>query len=84
MSENKKVTEFHGCIVCGRVFNVLVVYTPDGRLLDCAVTDPGSHCVTGERQALVACDKHTSEEIESAHKKWQSSKGKDTNDEEDN
>jgi VIT1/CCC1 family predicted Fe2+/Mn2+ transporter len=66
-SENKDVVEMHGCIVCARTFNVLAVYTPDGRLVDCAVTSFGGHCVPGERQPLVACDTHTAEEIETAH-----------------
>jgi hypothetical protein len=35
MSENKKAVENHGCIVCARVFNVLAVYSPNGRLVDC-------------------------------------------------
>jgi hypothetical protein len=32
-SENKNVVEMHGCIVCARIFNILAVYTPDGRLV---------------------------------------------------
>ena len=70
--ENKNVVEMHGCIVCARTFNILAVYTPDGRLVDCAVTSPGGHCLSGERQPLVACDTHTAEEIEAAYKRWQS------------
>jgi hypothetical protein len=72
MSDNKNVVEMHGCIVCARTFNVLAVYAPDGRLVDCAVTSPGGHCVPGERQPPVACDIHTAEEIETAHQRWQS------------
>ncbi len=72
MSENKNVVEMHGCIVCARGFNTLAVYTPDGRLLGCTVTSPGGHCVPDERQPLVACDTHTAEEIETAHKRWKS------------
>ena len=47
MSENKNVVEIHGCIVCAKLFNLLVVYTPDGKLLDCTVTSPGGHIVSG-------------------------------------
>jgi|GEM_PF-5840249 len=32
MSENKNVVKIHGCIVCARLFNILVVYAPDGKL----------------------------------------------------
>ena len=37
-SENKIVDEIHGCIVCAKLFNVLVVYTPQGKLQDYTVT----------------------------------------------
>ena len=83
MSENINAVEMHGCIVCARIFNILAVYTPDGRLVDCAVTSPGGHCVLGERQPLVACDTHTAEEIETAHKRWQSRDGKELDNEQE-
>jgi hypothetical protein len=72
MSENKPIVEVHGCIVCARIFNILAVYTPDGKLVDCTVTSPGGHCVPDERRPLVACDTHTLGEIETAYKKWKS------------
>jgi hypothetical protein len=59
MPETKSVVEIHGCIVCARVFNILAVYTPDGKLVDCAVTSPGGRCVLDEGQSLVACETHT-------------------------
>jgi hypothetical protein len=74
MSENKTVVEMHGCIVCGRIFNILAIYTLDGELVDCTVTSPGGHCVPDERRPLVACDTHTSEEVETAYKRWKSRK----------
>jgi hypothetical protein len=83
MSDNKNAVEIHGCIVCARVFNVLVVYTPDGRLVGCSVTSPGSHCVPDEEQALVACDKHTAEDIESAYKRWKSRNDKELDNEQE-
>ncbi len=74
MSENKTVVEMHGCIVCARIFNILAIVTPDGRLLDCTVTSPGGHCVPDEQRPLVACDTHTAGEIEAAYKRWKSRK----------
>lgn len=71
-SENKIIDEIHGCIVCAKLFNLLVVYTPEGKLLDCTVTSPGGHIVPDEKRPLVACDTHTADEIESAYKRWQS------------
>ena len=71
--ENVKIIERHGCIVCASPYNILAVYTPDGRLLDCTVTDPGGHCVPNKGQPLAACDSHSAEEIGRAYQKWQSS-----------
>jgi hypothetical protein len=83
MSDNKNAVEIHGCIVCARLFNVLAVYTPDGKLVDCAVTTSRGHCVPNERQPLVACDTHTAEEIEAAYKRWLSRNDKELDDEQD-
>lgn len=77
-SENRIVNEVHGCIVCANLFTVLAVYTPEGKLLDCTVTSPGGHIVPDESRPLVACDSHTKVEIESAHNRRQSSKGKES------
>ena len=72
MSENKAAVEMHGYIVCAKIFNILAVYSPDGRFVDCSVTSPGGHCVPDERQPLVACDTHTAGEIDAAYKRWKS------------
>ena len=83
MSENKDVVQIHGCIVCARLFNILAMYSPDGKLMDYAVTSPGGHCVPNERQALVACNAHTTEEIDSAYKRWLSKNDKELDDEQE-
>jgi hypothetical protein len=70
MSENKNTVESHGCIVCARLFNLLVVYSPGGNLVDCTVTSPGGRVVPDERQPLVACVIHTPDEIETAKQRW--------------
>jgi len=82
MSENKNVVENHGCIVCARMFSLLAVYTPNGRLLDCTVTSPGGQIVPDKNQPLVACDTHTAEKIEHAYHRWQAMNAKIYNDEE--
>ncbi|MHB8776319.1 MAG: hypothetical protein ACYC6R_00970 [Anaerolineales bacterium] len=57
------------------------MYTPEGKLLDCTVTGPGGHIVQDDHRPLVACDTHTAEEIEPAHKRAQSIYGKESDDE---
>ncbi|MCB0104026.1 MAG: hypothetical protein H6635_08115 [Anaerolineales bacterium] len=79
--ENKIINEIHGCIVCANLFNVLAVYTLDGKLLDCTVTSPGGHIVQNDKRLLVACDTHTAEEIEPAHKRVLSTSSKEIDDE---
>ena len=71
MAENRTVEVTHGCIVCGRIFNILAVYSPAGQLLDCTVTSPGGQIVPDGGQPLAACSSHTAEEIAAAYKKWQ-------------
>jgi hypothetical protein len=70
MEENSNTVELHGCIVCARVYNVLAVYSPDKQLINCTVTSPGGHRVYNRAQPMVACDNHTTEEIEKAYKRW--------------
>ena len=77
-SENKKVVEIHGCIVCAKPYNILVVYSSDGKVQDSTVTSPGGHIVTDESRPLVACNSHTKVEIEFAKNKRQSSKSKES------
>jgi hypothetical protein len=81
MLENENTVELHGCIVCARIFNILAVYTSDGRLVGCTVTSPGGHCVPDKRRPLVACDTHTAGEIEIAYKRWQSRQSKELDNE---
>jgi hypothetical protein len=66
MSNNSDVVEQHGCIVCGKVYNLLVIYDPDGRLVDSTVTSPGGHPVRDAHWPLVACNIHTDSEITTA------------------
>ena len=82
-SENKNMVERHGCIVCARTFQVLAMYTPDDELVGCIVTSFGGHCLSGERQPLVACDTHTAEEIETAYQRWQSRNDKKSDNEQE-
>jgi len=62
----KGKTEMHGCIVCGRVYQLLVAYDANGKYIDSKVMSAGGKEVSLINRPLVACEKHTEEEIERA------------------
>jgi hypothetical protein len=65
-SDNTNRVESHGCIVCGKLYNLLVVYSPSGRMVDCTVTSPGGRVVPDDIRPLVACNTHPGQEVEIA------------------
>jgi hypothetical protein len=77
MSNNTNAVEQHGCIVCGKVYNLLVIYDPEGKLVDCSVTSPGGRRVRDEHWPLVACERHSEEEIDAALAKHYPGKAKE-------
>jgi hypothetical protein len=83
MSENRDEVQVHGCIVCAKLFNLLAVYTPGGKLVDCTVTSPGGHIVPDENQPLVSCDTHTVDEIDNAYKRWLYNREQDSSNEQE-
>lgn len=66
MDDNTNRVEPHGCIVCGKIHTLLVVYSPTGRLVDCTVTSPGGQIVPDALRPLAACSTHSGEQIETA------------------
>ncbi len=67
MTDNRNVMESHGCIVDGKTYSVLVVYSPAGKFIDCTVMSPsGGHCLKGYNRPLVACNRHSPQEVEDA------------------
>jgi hypothetical protein len=58
--------EMHGCIVCGRLHQLYVVYDTTGRFVDLSVMSAGGKRVADTRRPLVACDHHRQEQIEAA------------------
>ena len=69
MSDTKAKGEMHGCIVCGRLYQLLVAYDSHGRLIGSKVMSAGGREVQGVKRPLVACERHTEEEIERAVKR---------------
>jgi len=67
MSETKAKSEIHGCIVCGKLYQLLVAYNMSGKYIGCKVmSNAGGKEVNLIDRPLVACEKHTDEEIDRA------------------
>ena len=66
MNEKHTKGEMHGCIVCGKLYQLYVVSGANGKFIDSKVMSAGGKRVPNAHRALVACEKHTDEEIESA------------------
>ena len=61
--------EMHGCIVCGKLYQLYVVYDANNKFIDCKVMSAGGKRVPNAYRALVACEKHSAGEIEAAVKR---------------
>ncbi|MGE5249266.1 MAG: hypothetical protein ACM3QS_03545 [Bacteroidota bacterium] len=66
MPEKYTKGEMHGCIVCGRPYELYVVYDSQGRFIDLKVMTPGGRPVPHPTRPLVACDFHSDEQVEAA------------------
>ena len=66
MAEKHTKGEFHGCIVCGKLYEIYAVYDANGKFIDCKVMSAGAKRVPNPDRPLVACEKHSAEEIEAA------------------
>lgn len=61
--------EMHGCIVCGKLYELYVVYDAGGKFIDCKVMSAGGKRVPNAQRPLVACDRHGEAEIAAAVKR---------------
>jgi hypothetical protein len=55
--------EAHGCIVCGKLYQLYVVHDSEGNYLGSKVMSAGGKEVTGYGRPLVACETHSADEI---------------------
>jgi hypothetical protein len=55
--------EAHGCIVCGKLYQLYVVHDDQGTYLGSKVMSAGGKEVQGYGRPLVACEKHSADEI---------------------
>jgi hypothetical protein len=66
MPENKAKGEMHGCIVCGKLYQLYVVHDSNGNYVGSKVMSAGGKEVKGYGRPLVACERHSPDEIERA------------------
>lgn len=59
-------SELHGCIVCGKLYQLLVVYGADGSFLDAKLMAAGAMLVEHQTRPLTACLIHSDESVERA------------------
>ena len=72
--------EMHGCIVCGRLYNLYVVYDANGNYIGSKVMSAGGHEVKGVGRPLVACDTHSEAEVARAVERVYGQQNKDIED----
>jgi hypothetical protein len=58
--------ETHGCIVCGRPYELYVAYDSEGRLIGSKVMSGGGKSVPHATRPLVACEHHLDDQIQRA------------------
>lgn len=66
MTEKFTKGEMHGCIVCGKLYQLYVVNDENGKFVDAKLMSAGGKLVQNPQRPLVACDTHTKEQIETA------------------
>ena len=55
--------EMHGCIVCGKLYQMYVIYDANGNYMGSKVMSAGGREVSGVNRPLVACETHTPDEV---------------------
>ena len=58
--------EMHGCIVCGKLYQLLIAYDSNGNYIGSKVMSGGGREVKGAGRPLVACETHSDEDVERA------------------
>jgi hypothetical protein len=55
--------EMHGCIVCGRLYQLYAAYDSSGNYIGSKIMSAGGREVKGAGRPLVACEKHSDDEV---------------------
>lgn len=69
--------EIHGCIVCGKLHQLYVVRDAKGTFVDSKVMSGDGHEVKGYGRPLVACGRHSDEDVQRAADQVYGSPGED-------
>ena len=77
MAETVTKGEMHGCIVCGKLYNMYVFYDANGNYIGSKVMSAGGHEVNGAGRPLVACDTHSDADVARAVEMVYGQKNKD-------
>jgi hypothetical protein len=63
MSEPRAKGEMHGCIVCGKLYQLYVAHDSNGNYIGSKVMSAGGREVTGAGRPLVACETHDNDDV---------------------
>lgn len=63
MGEPTTKGEMHGCIVCGKLYQLYVVHDAEGNYLGSKIMSAGGRVVEGAGRPLVACESHSPDEV---------------------
>jgi hypothetical protein len=63
MGEPTTKGEMHGCIVCGKLYQLYVVHDAEGNYLGSKIMSAGGRVVEGAGRPLVACETHSPAEV---------------------
>jgi hypothetical protein len=66
MTEKQITTEPHGCIVCGKLYQILVVRDAQGKFMEAKMMSAGGRLVKYKQRPLAACESHSEESVEAA------------------
>ena len=66
MPETYTKGEMHGCVVCGKLYQLYVVYDANDRFVDCKVMSAGGKRVPDPHRPLAVCETHSNAQVEVA------------------
>ena len=66
MTDHLTKGESHGCIVCGKLYQLYVVTDASGKYVGAKVMSVGGRIVPNEVRPLVACESHSAGQVDAA------------------